>query len=201
MPVERPQTQMTGEGFRRESYLAAANISALLGEPASEQAKYLTKVAAIDANFTARFFHAAAGVYAQAGRNASQCGQSMPLFMGMVAPESKPAVVSSLLDTVKAAKGNMLVGMFGIKWFLMALADAGHVDEAFASVATSSYLSYGFMLDGNATTLSTDGVLPRTVVRATVSRGSVVYVKSRRACNIAAIHITMTRPPILGVLY
>lgn len=46
---------MTGEGFRRQSYLAAANISKLLGEPESEQAKYLAKVAAIDANFTARF--------------------------------------------------------------------------------------------------------------------------------------------------
>ena len=33
MPVEKKQQAMTGEGFRREAYLAAANISAVLGEP------------------------------------------------------------------------------------------------------------------------------------------------------------------------
>lgn len=153
MPVEHSQTAMTGEGFRRESYLAAANISKLLGEPPEAQSKYLDKVKEIDANFTSRFLNVSSGVYAQPGKEAIQCGQSMPLFMGMVPATSRDEVLNQLLGTVKAANGSMLVGMFGIKWFLMALAEAGHVDEAYESIATTTYPSYGFMLQSNATTI------------------------------------------------
>jgi hypothetical protein len=61
----------------------------------------------------------------------------------MVPPASKAQTVTALVDTVTKANGSMLVGMFGIKWFLMALAEAGHVEEAFNSIATTTYPSYG----------------------------------------------------------
>lgn len=51
------------------------------------------------------------------------------------------------------ANGSMLVGMFGIKWFLMALSDNDHIDLAFASVMKKTFPSYGYMLESNATTI------------------------------------------------
>ena len=83
--------------------------------------------------------------YAQSGRNASQCGQSMPIFMDMVPPEQKQPAVNQLIETVKAANGSMLVGMFGIKWFLMALAENNAADLAYNSIATTTYPSYGYV--------------------------------------------------------
>lgn len=49
----------------------------------------------------------------------------------------------------------MLVGMFGIKWFLMSLADAGETDLAYKSIATETYPSYGYMLNNNYTNATT----------------------------------------------
>ena len=147
MPVERPTPAMTGLAFVRETCLLAANISKIVGEPASAQAVYTDYAAATLANFTARFLNSSTGQYGAPGRELTQCGQALPLFMGMVPPRHKALAEAKLVESVAAAKGHMLVGMFGIKWFLLALADAGHTDLAYHAIATETYPSYGVTLE------------------------------------------------------
>ena len=46
----------------------------------------------------------------------TQCGQALPLFMGMVPAPTKQQATAKLIESLHAANGNMVVGMFGIKW-------------------------------------------------------------------------------------
>ena len=75
--------------------------------------------------------------------------------MGMVPADGVQHAKAKLIESVTAANGNMLVGMFGIKWFLMALADLGETDLAYKSIATETYPSYGYMLSNNYTNATT----------------------------------------------
>jgi hypothetical protein len=65
---------------------------------------------------------------------------------------SASLALQALVDSVRLppAHGHLMVGTFGIKWVLMALADyAGHNGQmtAYESVVQRSYPGYGFMLD------------------------------------------------------
>lgn len=51
-----------GDAFVRETCLLAANISHIIGEPSSEQQRYLDYAAGTLSNFTQKFFNSSAGI-------------------------------------------------------------------------------------------------------------------------------------------
>lgn len=110
----------------------------------------------------------------------SQCGQGMALFMGIVPPASRTKALAVMVQNAKdshdirgacqggatlsasckTAKGgagpHMTAGLFGIKWFLMALADGGLNDLAYDVITSTTYPGYRWMMHNeyaNATTL------------------------------------------------
>jgi alpha-L-rhamnosidase len=134
-------------------------MSAIVGNASNAQA-YAARAAAIAADLNAAFFDAPSGVYAAAGVfNATQCGQSMPLFLQIVPPAARDAAVAVLVANLAAHGGHLQVGSFGVKYLLMSLVDAGRGDLAFAVMNKTDFPSYGYMLDAqqnkltNATTL------------------------------------------------
>jgi hypothetical protein len=85
---------------------------------------------------------------------ATQCGQALPLFLG-IAPN--PALALQRLHENLITNGNaMLVGMQCVEPFFTVLSDGGLVDLAFASVMRTEFPGYGYMLRNNATTLWED---------------------------------------------
>lgn len=98
-------------------------------------------------------------------KHATQTGQGLALFMDIVPKSLRQKALSVLIDDVrragnfsgacqggdnkgppgscKAAKGgpgpHMTAGLFGIKWFLMALADNEHNDLAYDVLTTPTY--------------------------------------------------------------
>ena len=154
MPTERPTPTMTAPLFQHECFLAAANISLILGEPAAEQTRWRALAGNALAGFTTKFLNHSTGVYRAPGRtDLTQCGQAAPIFMGIVPPASHALALARLVDSVTAADGHMMTGMFGVKWFLMALAETGNVDLAYAALTKTSFPSYGFMLANGSTTV------------------------------------------------
>ena len=175
MPAEGTSTAFTGLGFQRQSYLAFANISRLVGAP-QLAAEYDAKAAAVARQMNGRFLDAASGVYnasASAGRTRrdTQCGQALALFSRLCPDAAACERALSVLednalhasshlpgacqgaDTLPGcadAEGgpgpHLTAGLFGIKWVLMALADGGGNDLAYSMLTSETYPSFGWML-------------------------------------------------------
>jgi alpha-L-rhamnosidase len=135
-----------------------------------------------DRHNASAFFHVAldtASIANTASDSSSQCGQGMALFMDIVPPASRDAALAVMAANARAASGlsgacrggdfgaqctaaaggpgaHMTAGLFGIKWFLMALADGGMNDLAYETLSAPSYPSFKWMFHNdfaNATTL------------------------------------------------
>ena len=105
MPVEKSTPAMTGHAFVRETCLLAANISYIIGEPSSEQRRYTDYAEGTLGNFTKEFYNSSAGIYGAPGRELTQCGQALPLFMGMIPATTKKQATAKLIESVSAANG------------------------------------------------------------------------------------------------
>ena len=81
--AQRSTPAMTGHAFVRETCLLAANISAIIGEPSSEQKRYTDYAEGTLANFTKEFLNTSAGIYAAPGaENGRNAFHSIPFSMG-----------------------------------------------------------------------------------------------------------------------
>ena len=134
---------LTGRGFQTMSYAAFANVSAALGHTAAA-VKYATAAESIAALINTRFLDASTGVYADAagGWNATQCGQALPLYLGIVPPNVTAAVTAVLDANIAAHRGLLQVGGFGMKWLLEALSAHGLAGAAFGIMTATEYPSF-----------------------------------------------------------
>ena len=147
MPVEDSALPLTGLGFQHVSYLAYANMSAIVGN-ASQAAKYAAAAVAIADALNEAFLNPATGVYAAKSIfNRTQCGQSMPLFLRIVPPAAVDAAVAALVANLADHDGHLQVGSFGVKYLLMSLVDAGRADLAFGVMNKTDFPSFGYMLN------------------------------------------------------
>ena len=186
MPAQSTEPAYTGPGFQRMSYLAFANITELLGMPAlatKYRAKASSIGDAINAKFfnssTGAYATSGSGKL-----HASQCGQGMALFMDIVPETHRDSALAVMAENAKNTEymkagqsdsqkdpnghvynctdcgggpgAHMTAGLFGIKWFLMSLADGGMNDLAYETITTPSYPGYKWMMHNsvdNATTI------------------------------------------------
>ncbi len=154
MSVEDKALPLTGLGFKHISYLEYANMSAVLGN-ASQAATYTARAGAVAAKINSLFLNAGTGVYASAGVfNATQCGQAMPLFLGIVPAGVRDKAVAVLTANLAAHGGNLQVGAFGVKYLLMALVDSGRGDLAWGVMNKTSFPSFGYMMDSAVNNLT-----------------------------------------------
>jgi len=164
MAIEQPRLAMSGRGFELMNYRALASIAASLGE-ARLSHEYSAKAAAAAASFNLRFLKAN-GLYAESASDApSQCGQAMFLAFGLPPNTTvRSAALGQLFQAVKTpqrpasgpqpeASSFIATGMFGVKWFLLSLAEGGHNELAYSIVTQPKYPGYGYMLQQQATTL------------------------------------------------
>lgn len=179
MPVEGTSPALTGLGFQFMSYIAFANITDILGKLELAQT-YKQKAMDIANALNSRFLDKASGAYhakasssgisQHVGSNATQCGQGMALFLGIVPDELREKSLEVMADDARqasflphacsgtsfpancpSARGgpgpHMTAGLFGIKWFLMTLADGGMNDLAYEVLTTESFPGYRWMMN------------------------------------------------------
>ena len=133
VPIVQPSAlALTGHGFQAMSYAAFSNVSAALGHAAAA-ADYATLAADVGSLINSRFLDQRTGVYADTagGWNATQCGQALPLFLGIVPANVTAAAAAVLGANVAAHGGHLQVGGFGMKWLLESLAATGQADAAY----------------------------------------------------------------------
>jgi alpha-L-rhamnosidase len=157
MALETKCIELTGRGFQMSTYAEFANMSAVVGN-ASAAALWRATADAAAAAINAAYFNATSGVYSYkygSRFNGTQAGQAFPLFLGIVPPGAPTAAARGALAYALANRSDHLyVGAFGIKWVLMALADAGLADAAWAAAAAPDYPGFGFMLDKSVNNLT-----------------------------------------------
>ena len=161
MTLEDSALGLTGWGFARECFAAFAAVAAAQGDAAAAAAA-ARDAANATARMNAQYLDPATpGLYRCAPAsgctsnafNDTQCGQALPLYLGIVPPAQRAAAIALLADNLARRDGHLSVGSFGVKYLLLALADAGRADLAYGILAQTTFPSFGYMLAQNATTM------------------------------------------------
>ena len=140
---------LTGTAFYYLNAQLFSRMARTLGREAdAQQAEALAE--AIKTAFNRKFLQPGTGRY----DTASQACQAFALCLGLVPAAEKDNALATLVRDIEAAhQGHLTTGIFGTKFMLHALADAGRADVAFRVVNQSTFPGWGYMLDHGATTL------------------------------------------------
>ena len=82
----------------------------------------------------------------------SQTSYVLTLYASLAPPSLKEEIVQSLVDDIRAHETHLTTGFLGTPYLLSALDTAGRTDLAYKLLLTSTYPSWGYMVEHGATT-------------------------------------------------
>ncbi|MEU0795019.1 family 78 glycoside hydrolase catalytic domain [Amycolatopsis sp. NPDC005961] len=147
-------TRLSGTAYIHKTATTMAEIARALGRDAD--AAHFDAFAGTVANaLNATFFDKAAGAYYdERAAGYRQTSNLLPLSLGIVPAADRPAVVTHLVDDIKARGVHLNTGALGTKLILPALTDAGYGDLAYQVATTPTYPGWGYWFEGlGATTM------------------------------------------------
>jgi alpha-L-rhamnosidase len=126
-----------------------AGIARLLGHPADATA-YEQLGAEVKTAFNAKFFNPQTKQYA----TGSQAANATAVYMGLVAPADKAAVIGNVVQDIRSRNNALTAGDIGYRYVLRVLEDAGRSDVIFAMNSRADVPGYGYQLARGATALT-----------------------------------------------
>ena len=146
--TRKPET-LTSTAFYYRHVTAAARLAEILGEK-EDAAEYRRLAEQIRAAFLAKFFDAKTGRF----HTGTQACQAFPLHYGLVPAEYRKKAVDVLVnDVLKNRKGHLSTGIFGTRYLMRSLSEAGRADVAHTIANQTTWPGWGHMLSRDATTL------------------------------------------------
>jgi len=124
-------------------------VAKMLGRQKDAQ-KYEATAAKVKAAFNAIFFNKETQQYA----TGSQAANAMAIYMDLVEPKYKHAVVENLVRDIRDRKNSLTAGDIGYRYVLRVLEDNGYSDVIFDMNSRSDVPGYGFQLAHGATSLT-----------------------------------------------
>jgi alpha-L-rhamnosidase len=124
-------------------------IAKLMNNSADVQ-RYTLLAASIKKAFNTAFFDKQKLQY----DSASQTANAMALYMNLVEPKYKKAVVDALIKDIQSRNNALTAGDIGYRYVLRALEDAGRSDIIFDMNSRDDVPGYGFQLKHGATALT-----------------------------------------------
>jgi alpha-L-rhamnosidase len=112
--------------------------------------EYIQQAIAVKKSFNAHFFDKQKGQY----DSASQSANAMALFMDLVEPQYRNAVIAALVKDIRNRDNALTAGDIGYRYVLRALEDAGRSDVIFDMNNRDDVPGYGFQLKHGATALT-----------------------------------------------
>jgi len=134
-----------------------ANVAKLLGKT-QDVAGYKTLVAQVKQAYNKAFFNTQTKEYG----TGSQTANAISVYMGLVEPRDKAAVIDNIVKELKEHGNSLTAGDIGFRYLLKALDDAGRSDVIFDMNSRSDVPGYGYQLAHGATSLTESwGALPQ----------------------------------------
>jgi hypothetical protein len=124
-------------------------VALLLGQRV-DAAKYQTLGEAVKKAFNTRFFDPIKMQY----EKGSQTAYAMPLELGLVEPQHRAAVLSSLLNSIQANNYALTAGDIGFHYLVSALQNGGASEVIYKMNSRDDVPGYGFQLAKGATALT-----------------------------------------------
>lgn len=140
---------LVATAFYYYDHWALAQTADLLGKDA-EAKQFAARAEEIRRTFNDRFFNATNGSYA----TNSQCGNALPLVMGLAEPAHRASVLAAIVRDVRSRGNALTAGDVGYRYLLRALADGGRSDVIFDINNQSEKPGYGYQLKMGATSLT-----------------------------------------------
>jgi alpha-L-rhamnosidase len=145
--VSRP-VPVTGTSFYYQNAKLMSRLAGLTGRQEDEK-RYALLAEEIKTAFIDAFVAATGEVY-----TATQACQAAALFFDLLPPDKRDAALKVLIDRIEGEdKGHLSTGIFGTRYLLRVLSDAGRADVASSIVNQETYPGWGHMLENGATTL------------------------------------------------
>lgn len=140
---------LTSTGFYYRCTDLVSKTASILGK--TEDAEhYRTLASEIKDAFNRKFLDTETGKYG----TGIQTSQVFPLYLDMVPQEMKDAVVRVLLDDIhNTHNGHLSTGIYGTRYMLDFLSEAGYSDVVYNIVTQKDFPGWGYMLENGATTL------------------------------------------------
>lgn len=147
--LEPKPRALTGTGFYFFNVKLFAQLARALGK--TDDAAAAEQLAGqIRSAFNQKFLKPGTGQFGAA----TQASQAFALYLGLAPAAEQPRALDVLTrNIVDAHQGHLATGIFGTKFLLNALTDAGRADVAHQIVNQRSFPGWGHMLDRGATTL------------------------------------------------
>jgi alpha-L-rhamnosidase len=144
-PFPRADLHLTGAfAYLHDLKMGAEFFGAASNQAGAARSARCTQLfAKLAAEFHAAFFDKEHGYYG----TGLQSEQTMPLYLGIVPDQLKPAVLSHTLVDIETTNAmHTTSGIIGIRCTLEALSQEGRSDIALAMALVDTYPSYGYMV-------------------------------------------------------
>jgi alpha-L-rhamnosidase len=146
--LERPPRALSGTAFYYINVSLFAQMARALGNTADAQAAE-TLAQKIKTAFTQKFLQPGTGRYG----SGFQSSQAFALDNGLVPDDERSLALNVLAQNIAAHSDHLTTGIFGTKFMLNSLSDAGRAGLAFDMVNQKTFPGWGYMIDHGATTL------------------------------------------------
>lgn len=134
--------------FHHDLGLMARHAS-ILGK-AEDEARFIQAADRIKAAFNAKFLDEETGAYDKG----SQTSSILPLAFGLTPDSQRQRVFENLVRNIcDETDHHLSVGQMGCKWLMRTLTDNGRPDLAYKLATQTTYPSWGYMIEQDATTI------------------------------------------------
>ena len=140
---------VTGTAIYYYDLTILANIAKLLNKPA-DAAQYEQLAIEVKQAFNDTFFNKLTKQYA----TGSQAANAMAVYMKLVNPEDKEAVVDNIVKDIRNRNNSLTAGDIGYRYLLKVLHDENHSDVIFDMNSRTDAPGYGYQLAKGATALT-----------------------------------------------
>ncbi|MDA3879661.1 MAG: family 78 glycoside hydrolase catalytic domain [Prolixibacteraceae bacterium] len=143
-----PRT-VTGTAIYYSDVKLMSEMAGVIGKP-GEQKMYADWAAEIKTAFNEKFLDPETGIYS----TGSQTAISMPLVMGLVDEEDKPAIFKTLVESIENDNKALTAGDVGFHYLVKALQNNGGGQLLYEMNARDDVPGYGYQLKKGATALT-----------------------------------------------
>ena len=140
---------ITATAFYYYDLSIIANVAGLLGKT-QDAAAYKALAAQVKQAYNKVFFNVQTKEYG----TGSQTANSISVYMGLVEPQDKVAVINNIVKELQDHGNSLTAGDIGFRYLVQTLDDAGRSDVIFNMNSRSDVPGYGYQLAHGATSLT-----------------------------------------------